>query len=588
MSRHLAAITALAVLLFALPAASLEKIYFGDTGDDRIRRCSLDGSNIEVLVSTDLNAVGSIAVDRTGGKMYWCDWPAAGSNVKRANLDGSNVEELVSGLQGPYGIALDVAAGKMYWTEFSAGKIRRADLDGTNIEDLVTTGLSHVGGIALDVAGGKMYWTDQHIPGRVRRANLDGTNIEALVDYGEGPMEIALDLAGGKMYWADLGTDSLYRADLDGSNLEGIIASEFGTPVGVALDLAAGKIYYSDSGAGGAKIKRANLDGTGVEDVISSGIGSCYGLTLGPAEAECSDASLDGPWIVIVSGVEPYTYPVYFTFDGQGTIDDIGSFNIPDSAGTYSFAPDCSLSGYFWSDGYAPFTGYLDSDTTATIDMGLGAFPMLKVRDVGALEGCWAGSFVQDSTLVGYDVIIHIDEFGEVVSTNGFPASVSGRMFFESSYLAGHLILDAFEGPWQEINIRDATVVADSLMTGTFALDCSDCKGGTLHLIRCSVTGVGDRPAATALELHPNCPNPFNPQTTIAYTLPQAGRVSLRVYDVAGRLVRTLVDDVEEAGGHVTTWGGRDGRGVAVVSGVYFVRLESESGVRTRKMVLLK
>lgn len=83
-------------------------------------------------------------------------------------------------------------------------------------------------------------------------------------------------------------------------------------------------------------------------------------------------------------------------------------------------------------------------------------------------------------------------------------------------------------------------------------------------------------------------PNPFNPVTEISYGLPDDGRVALRVYNVAGKLVRVLVDGEVDAGYHAATWDGRDDRGEAVASGVYFCRMEAEGFEEAAKMVLLK
>ncbi len=88
-----------------------------------------------------------------------------------------------------------------------------------------------------------------------------------------------------------------------------------------------------------------------------------------------------------------------------------------------------------------------------------------------------------------------------------------------------------------------------------------------------------------------NCvPNPFNPSTAIPYSVGEAGRVTLAVYDVAGRHVRTLVDrdHAPRTEEFVATWDGRDDAGRAVTSGVYFCRMTSGSFKDTRKMVLLK
>jgi hypothetical protein len=98
-------------------------------------------------------------------------------------------------------------------------------------------------------------------------------------------------------------------------------------------------------------------------------------------------------------------------------------------------------------------------------------------------------------------------------------------------------------------------------------------------------------PGVPALEpmLDPCRPNPFNPSTTISYELPAAATVSLAVYDVAGKVVRTLVAaESVDAGRHEVTWNGRDDAGRAAPAGVYFCRLDAGGATRTQRMTLLK
>jgi len=83
-------------------------------------------------------------------------------------------------------------------------------------------------------------------------------------------------------------------------------------------------------------------------------------------------------------------------------------------------------------------------------------------------------------------------------------------------------------------------------------------------------------------------PNPFNPSTAIRYEIVESGRASLRIYDVSGALVRTLVDRSHDVGDYQASWDGRDQTGKAVASGVYFYRLETHDYAQTRRMVLLK
>ncbi|RPJ47879.1 MAG: T9SS C-terminal target domain-containing protein, partial [Candidatus Latescibacterota bacterium] len=85
-----------------------------------------------------------------------------------------------------------------------------------------------------------------------------------------------------------------------------------------------------------------------------------------------------------------------------------------------------------------------------------------------------------------------------------------------------------------------------------------------------------------------NRPNPFNPTTTIEFTLSAGAKVDLTVYDTAGRAVRTLKDGVLPAGAHSVTWDGTNASGKEVSSGVYFYRLHTPGFEDTQKMVLLR
>ncbi|HZM16218.1 MAG TPA: hypothetical protein VFE28_09465 [Candidatus Krumholzibacteria bacterium] len=94
-------------------------------------------------------------------------------------------------------------------------------------------------------------------------------------------------------------------------------------------------------------------------------------------------------------------------------------------------------------------------------------------------------------------------------------------------------------------------------------------------------------PSATVL--YANVPNPFNPSTEIRYDLARSGRVKLRIYDVAGALVRTLLDaDMESGFGKRLLWNGLDAAGRRVPSGLYFARLDAPARTETRKMLLLR
>jgi hypothetical protein len=88
--------------------------------------------------------------------------------------------------------------------------------------------------------------------------------------------------------------------------------------------------------------------------------------------------------------------------------------------------------------------------------------------------------------------------------------------------------------------------------------------------------------------LEQNTPNPFNANTEIRYTLTRKGEATLRIYDVRGRIVRTLVSGVQGAGPQTIRWDGRADNGGAVASGIYVYRLQAEGHLLQRKMAVLK
>ena len=98
-----------------------------------------------------------------------------------------------------------------------------------------------------------------------------------------------------------------------------------------------------------------------------------------------------------------------------------------------------------------------------------------------------------------------------------------------------------------------------------------------------SAPGVPTRPyLADAM------PNPFNPRTTIQYGLTDRSAVRLDIFDVSGRLVRTLVDEEKPAGTYQVHWNGNDSSGRAAAAGVYYCRLEAGDRVEMKKLVMVK
>ncbi len=103
------------------------------------------------------------------------------------------------------------------------------------------------------------------------------------------------------------------------------------------------------------------------------------------------------------------------------------------------------------------------------------------------------------------------------------------------------------------------------------------------------VSGINETSAIpTVFALNENYPNPFNPETTIRYDVPQAAQVRMSIYNLLGQRVRMLMNDRVPAGYRTIIWNGRDDYGRAMPSGIYLLRMESDKFSATRKMVLLK
>ncbi len=88
--------------------------------------------------------------------------------------------------------------------------------------------------------------------------------------------------------------------------------------------------------------------------------------------------------------------------------------------------------------------------------------------------------------------------------------------------------------------------------------------------------------------LNQNCPNPFNPITTIQYSLPEESVITINVYDLAGRQIQNLVLSKQTSGIHSIKWNGTDQHGNLVPAGIYFYQLQAGDFVQTKKMVLMK
>jgi hypothetical protein len=136
----------------------------------------------------------------------------------------------------------------------------------------------------------------------------------------------------------------------------------------------------------------------------------------------------------------------------------------------------------------------------------------------------------------------------------------------------------------------DVVLFTFQVLDETYSVDFTSAqlRGAGNEDLTAELEGLSSEGVPVAFRLVQNSPNPFNPVTKVAYHVPSASRVTIRVFDVTGRLVTTLVDGVVEPGRHTAVWNGTNDAGESVGSGVYFCTMETPDYSSSHKMTLLK
>ena len=222
----------------------------------------------------------------------------------------------------------------------------------------------------------------------------------------------------------------------------------------------------------------------------------------------------------------------------------------------------------------------LRTRTDAVIETGLSHLVLVTGISGEIAEGDMLRAYA-DNNLVGEINIVseHLEGYPiDLVAVGGADLSEWG-----GPELAGYKSGDAIELRLYSQSRNVELKVSSNLDNNSYGNDAEISIG--------SIVVLNENAVITSFELTQNYPNPFNPSTTIEYNIHSSGNVSLNVYDVMGRLVRTLVNEYKEAGnsnGYSVTWDGLDNFGNKVSTGVYIYSLQAQGVSTTKKMVLMK
>jgi len=226
----------------ALPtgvAVDASHVYWVNQNGNSIGRANLDGSGANNSFIAGVTKPNWIAVNATS-----IFWSTVGGQIGKAKIDGSAVQkELISAIPEPCGVALD--SGHVYWTDIGSlgnpAYIGRAGLDGSNPERHFVTipGSSFPCGLAVNSAN--LFWSEPGFLGpngtRIGRANTNtGTGADpSFIGDASGPCGIAVH--GSQLFWANSGTDTIARANTDGTDVnEGLLATGGNEICGIAVD----------------------------------------------------------------------------------------------------------------------------------------------------------------------------------------------------------------------------------------------------------------------------------------------------------------------------------------------------------------
>jgi len=229
--------------------------------------------------------------------------------------------------------------------------------------------------------------------------------------------------------------------------------------------------------------------------------------------------------------------------------------------------------------------------------VSMASLPVVNILAPGRMAVAWRDTVGGGCRLLALEIDFH---------------SVTGSVILASSYRQTTPVFVHIEGNVSDSvqvdsdgNFRFNTLVGGEYriwltsngkrlpsLRSSFTLDRTDSPGVNLGLLADLSSGPGSKlPSAAGVYLHPNMPNPFNPSTTIVFEIAERDepvRVLLAIYDLRGRLIKTLMNTDLAGGTYSLVWEGSDNAGRKMASGVYFLRLRAGTDSMLRKMILLK
>jgi streptogramin lyase len=579
----------------------------GVTGvvEDAIDECAL------VYQRTSGPNVNHVSIDAAG--VVWVGgYPNAPSMFDKLDAATGQILGSIEPACGGYGGFID-SHGVLWSASFNQGRLHRYDI-ATNSPSCIAVAQSS--GLAADSHGN--IWNAMNTTNQIAKLDASGTMLAGFpkASGGGGSFGVAVTLADDNVWIGNSGTATITRLAPDGTLRKRITVGT--SPNGVAVDTN-GKIWLTSQSV--STLTRINpnggTDGLGAVDLTVS-----LGTNAGPLNfgnmatvVNVHAFAVQGTWNVVYDGAR------------SGVRWNSISWHAEEPAGTHvalaARAADAqaSLASQAWvvvgngadlhPSGLAG--QYIEMRATLSHDAGVDATPSLLDLAIEAnqapdcaqahpsVEELWPpDSRMVDVTILGLtdpdgddvtytvtgitqdepvlrgarDPLAH-DAVGVGTATASLRSERHGRpgngRVYEISFVAS-------DGHGGECEGRVTVCVPHDMGQGRHCID-----DGRLFDSTNGRSLMGANPLAMRLS-----PNPFNPSTTVGYVLQQDAPVRLRIFDTAGRLVRSLFTGSQPAGAHTVAWDGRNDSGNTVASGAYLCQVEAGVLTETKRMLLVK